>query len=85
MYVGPWGLRASDGYGLFHEVEWAALAAARPLNFCGMRYLRVLRAGGGRPLWLPLSLADRRGFEELVRRYAGPAHTLTRALLEVGP
>jgi hypothetical protein len=85
VYVGPWGLRASDGYGKFHEAEWAAMEAVRPFNFFGIRYLRVLRAGGRRPLWLPLALADRRGFEELVCRYAGPAHPLTRALLEAEP
>jgi hypothetical protein len=85
VYVGPWGRRASDGYGKFHEAEWAAMGAVRPFNFLGIRYLRVLRGGGRRPLWLPLALADRRGFEELVRRYAGPAHPLTRALLEAGP
>ena len=82
VHVGTWGLRGSDGYGLFHEVEWAAMEAARPFNFFGIRYLRVLRAGGRRPLWLPLFLANRGGFEELVHCYAGPTHPLTRALIE---
>jgi hypothetical protein len=82
VYVGPWGLRGSDGYGLFHEVEWPAMVAVRPFNFFGIRYLRVLRADRRRPLWVPLLLADRGGFEELVYRYAGPTHPLTRALIE---
>jgi hypothetical protein len=82
VYVGPWGLRGPDGYGLFHEVEWPAMVAARPFNFFGVRYLRVLRADRRRPLWLPLMLANRGGFEGLAYRYAGPTHPLTRALLE---
>ena len=82
VHVGAWGVRGFDFWGIYHETTWEEIAAVRPINFLGLRFLRAFRAGKRRPLWLPLFLADMRGFTELVRRHAGPAHPLARGLFD---
>jgi hypothetical protein len=85
IHVGTWGVRCFDFWGLYHEVAWDEIVAVRPMNFLfGLSFLRTFRADGRRPLWLPQFLVDGERFTGLVRRFAGPTHPLTRALLEGG-
>jgi hypothetical protein len=65
------------------EGAWDDIVAVRPMNFLfGLSFLRIFRADGRRPLWLPQFLVDGARFADLVRQFAGPTHPLTRALLE---
>jgi hypothetical protein len=56
------------------------VAAVRPFNLLGLRYLRVFAKGSASAVWVPLYLTDRPRFEERVRQHAGADHPLTRAL-----
>ncbi len=78
--VGSWGVRGYDSWGLYHNVAWADMAAVRPARLLGLRFLRVLPRGGGRPIWVPLFLSDMGRFRGLVAQHAGSTHPLTAAL-----
>jgi hypothetical protein len=77
--VGSWGVRGYDAWGLYHNVAWADVEAARPARLLGLRFLRVFPRGG-RPVWVPLFLSDMTRFRGLVAQHAGPGHPLTAAL-----
>jgi hypothetical protein len=82
LYVGPDSLRGFNFWGLYREVAWVEMLAARPVNFLGLRYLRVPATGLSAPLWIPLFLNDPERFCLRVRQYAGPEHPLAVALHE---
>jgi hypothetical protein len=84
VYVSPEGLRCFNLWGLYRLLRWDDFRSVRPINALGLRYLLAYPADGGSALWLPLFLADGEGFHRLVREYAGPAHPLSRALLDEG-
>jgi hypothetical protein len=74
------GLRCYDAYGFYHFAPWGAVEAVRPANFLGLKYLRVRAAGLPRELWVPLFLADNKGFRRAVTELAGPDNPLALSL-----
>jgi hypothetical protein len=74
------GLHCGDAYGLYRVARWGAITRVRPVNFLGLRYLRVYSTDTPRPRWLPLFLSDMPGFAAEVERLAGPDHPLVLAL-----
>jgi hypothetical protein len=84
VYVGPEGVRCYNFWGLYRTVAWDDFAAIRPVNFCGLRFLRVRSTSPGTPIWVPLFLTKPRMFEEAVIRHGGVTHPLARALDEAG-
>jgi hypothetical protein len=80
VYLRPEGIRCYDGLGIYHFARWEAIEAVRPINFLGLRYLRVRAAGLPREMWVPLFLSDRQGFREVVSAPAGPENPLAQGL-----
>ncbi len=74
------GLRCYDGFGLYALARWEAITEVRPVNFLGLRYLRVYSTDTTRPRWLPLFLSDMQSFVYTVVTLAGPEHPLVKAL-----
>lgn len=80
--VSPAGLYGFDFWGRYHEVAWDSITRAVPVNFLGLKFLRVFAPQLRRPLWLPLFLNGQDRFMQMVRTYAGPKNLLTRILWE---
>ena len=74
------GLRSFDAWGRYHRVAWANITAAQPVRVLGLKYLRVQQGSGGRPIWVPLFLADMARFRTLVLQHSGSANPLAQAL-----
>jgi hypothetical protein len=82
--VAAWGLRAFDAWGWYHNVQWSEITAVRPLNLCGLRYLRLDSGKDRRPIWLPIFLSDLGRFRSVVLQHAGTTNPLTVALRATG-
>jgi hypothetical protein len=74
------GIRCYDSLNIYQFARWGSLEGVRPINFLGLRYLRVRAAGLRRELWVPLFLSDPDGFRKVVVALAGPANPLTQWL-----
>src|SRR5262245_36534973 len=80
VFVSPEGIRCYDFWGRYHTVTWPDVVDVRPINMLGLKYLRVYAEDVSTPVWVPTFLTDQRGFDDLVRQYAGPGHLFTRAI-----
>jgi hypothetical protein len=76
-YAGPDTLKCTDVFARYVTVRWDSIHRVRPINMGGLRYLRLKSDEAKREIWLPLYLADPRGFTEFVAEYAGEDHPLT--------
>ncbi len=74
------GLLCYDAYGLYRLAQWNAITGVRPVNFLGLRYLRVYSTDTTRPRWLPLFLSDMPRFADTAFTLAGPENPLVQAL-----
>jgi hypothetical protein len=74
------GIRCSDAYCIYHFARWESIEAVRPVNFLGLKYLRVRAAGLSREMWVPLFLSDLPGFCAAVSELAGPDNPLALSL-----
>ncbi len=84
IYVHPDGIRCLDVMNRYQMVRWEAIERLRPIHLLGLRYLRINPPGLGRTLWLPLFLADMKGFRLAVCELAGYDNLLAEWLVERG-
>ena len=84
-YAGPETLTGLNVFCLWSTVRWDSIRRIRPVNFAGLRYLRLKSDESRWEIWLPLFLADPHGFTDLVAEYAGEDHILTAALRDRFP
>ncbi len=75
-YVGPAGLRATDGVGRYHDVRWEEIEGVS--SVCGFLWVRHGRLG--KALTVPKFLEDKAGFREAVALYAPEGNPLRAAL-----
>jgi hypothetical protein len=80
VYISPRGIKAYDFWVKYYFVEWSSITAVRPFNLLGLKYLLVSSTQSPKTLWVPLSLAERHRFGQLVSKYAGTEHTFTQNL-----
>jgi hypothetical protein len=80
IYVSPERLVAFRTGGGYRQVRWTDITSVRPVNFLGLRYLRVSTNESKHTLWVPLYLSNREEFYWRVCEYAGPQHPLAVAL-----
>jgi hypothetical protein len=83
LYVNSLGLRCFDFWGLYHDAAWSDIVLAKPFSFLGVRFLRTFRAKTRLALWVPVSLADFRGFREFVCGHVDASNPLVRELEKV--
>ena len=76
VYVGPAGLRATDGIGRYHDVRWEEIEGVS--SICGFLWVRHGRLG--KALTVPKFLEDARGFREAVAQHAPEGNPLRAAL-----
>ncbi len=72
-----------SGYGFWGSsinLRWQKIKTVRPINFAGLRYLRLYSSRSKRVLWLPLFLQDKKGFKNAVTQFAPPENPLRRYL-----
>ena len=74
------GLHSYDAYGFYRLARWDAITDVRPVNFFGLRYLRVYSTDTTRPRWIPLFLSDMRRFTDTASSLAGREHPLVQSL-----
>ncbi|MBD1833312.1 hypothetical protein H6F61_11635 [Cyanobacteria bacterium FACHB-472] len=80
VYISPRGIKAYDFWVKYYFVEWSSITAVRPFNLLGLKYLLVSSTQSPKTLWVPLFLAERHRFRQLVSKYAGTEHTFTQNL-----
>jgi hypothetical protein len=81
VYISPRGIKAYDFWLRYHFVEWSSITAVRRFTYrLGLKYLLVSSTQSPKTLWVPLFLADRHRFGQLVSKYAGTEHTFTQCL-----
>jgi hypothetical protein len=79
VYISPRGIKAYDFWLRYHFVEWSSITAVRRFNYrLGSKYLLVSSTQSPKTLWVPLFLANRHRFGQLVSKYAGTEHTFTQ-------
>ena len=79
--VMPEGLQTFDDWGRDHLLPWDRFASVRRWSLFGlMPSARVRSRDDGPALWLPLNLAERTRFDNLVAEYTEPNHPLRRVL-----
>jgi hypothetical protein len=81
VYISPRGIKAYDFWLRYHFVEWSSITAVRRFTYrLGSKYLLVSSTQSAKTLWVPLFLANRHRFGQLVSKYAGTEHTFTQNL-----
>ncbi len=75
-YVGPAGLRSTDGVGRYHDVRWDEIQGVS--SFCGFYWIR--HGKPGKALTVPKFLEDKTGFREAVAQYAPEGNPLRAAV-----
>jgi hypothetical protein len=81
VYISPRGIKAYDFWLRYHFVEWSSITAVRRFTYrLGLKYLLVSSTQSPKTLSVPLFLADRHRFGQLVSKYAGTEHTFTQSL-----
>jgi hypothetical protein len=81
VYISPRGIKAYDLWGRYYFVEWSSITAVRRFTYrLGLKYLLVSSTQSPKTLWVPLFLAERHRFGQLVSKYAGTEHTFTQCL-----
>jgi hypothetical protein len=80
VYVSLHGLRCFDFWGVYHEVAWSEIVAAKPINLLGLRFLRVLNTKSRMAIWLPMFLANYHGFREFVCNHVDESNPLVQEL-----
>ena len=81
VYISPRGIKAYDFWLRYHFVEWSSITTVRRFTYrLGLKYLLVSSTQSPKTLWVPLFLADRHRFGQLVSKYAGTEHTFTQCL-----
>jgi hypothetical protein len=80
IYVSPHGLRCFDFWGVYHEVAWSEIVAAKPINLVGLRFLRILNTKSRMAIWLPMFLVNYHGFREFVCNHVDESNPLVQEL-----
>ena len=80
VYVRNDRLRGFNAMGRYFELPWADIEAIRPINFGGLRYIRLASKKDIRVMWIPLYLNDMNGFHKLVVQYTEPGNPLAQYL-----
>lgn len=82
-------MRATEGslhgqnvWGIPAVVAWDEITQVQPVNFCGLKYLKISTATQRNVLWLPLYLKNMPKFKSLVALYTTPDNPLAKALAE---
>ncbi len=73
VYVKKEGLRSYNIFAFYRTVPWNEIDKIRPINFLGLRYIRVGSIRGGAPIWIPMFLDNVDGFIESVEYFGGDA------------
>lgn len=73
-------IRAHNCWCLATSFDWQEIENWRPLNICGLRYVRLYSSQEKRVMWLPLYLSDMKGFKNAVTQFAPPENPLRRYL-----
>src|SRR5574341_760437 len=58
VYVNASGIWCYNAWGASRFIAWPDMERVRPINFCGLRYLRVWSRLERNPTWIPLFLSD---------------------------
>jgi hypothetical protein len=80
VYVSTHRLRCFDFWGLYHDVSWAEIVGVKPINFLGLRYLRLSISKHRMRVWLPLFLNDFGDFRDFVRDHVDESNALVQEL-----
>ncbi len=71
VYVLPEGLKSYNVFGHYSTVRWGEIAEVEPINFLGLKYLRVKSTHKKLPIWIPTWLNGNSLFLENVTRLSG--------------
>jgi len=63
-------LESTDFWGFRRALAWSGIERVERRRLLSLCWLRILARDGGRPLWVPLFLADRAGFAAAVEALA---------------
>ncbi|HEY9795749.1 MAG TPA: hypothetical protein V6D30_08915 [Leptolyngbyaceae cyanobacterium] len=79
--ISPKGIKAYDFLGRYYFVDWSSITGVRRFTYrLGLKYLLVSSTQSPKTLWVPLFLAERHRFGQLVSKYAGTEHTFSQCL-----
>ena len=80
VYVRIDRLRGYNAWGKYFDLPWSDIDAIRPINFGGLRYIRIASKNDNRVMWLPLFLNHMKEFHKLVVQYTEPGNPLAQYL-----
>jgi len=71
VYVLPEGLRSYNVFCYYSTVRWEEIAEVEPINFLGLKYVRIKSTSKKPPIWIPTWLNDNGLFLQSVARLGG--------------
>lgn len=80
VYVRIDRLRGYNAMGRYFDLPWEDIEAIRPINFGGLRYIRIASKKDIPVMWLPLFLNRMNEFHKLVVQYTKPGNPLAQYL-----